>query len=464
VETSVADPVAWLHFNGTERSAENAIRAGLADCGVTLCPLANSTVGNGIVCLTEVSAELLQFLREIRHRVHGLVIALSVSTSKLQMGDTWRLLHAGAADTLAWDSHGEVSGHIRARLERWNAIDELAEHVTVEERLIGKSPAWWALVRRVVEAGRFTSTPVLFIGESGTGKELLARLIHLVNWRFNSASTAGREPVTVDCSTIVAELSGSELFGHERGAFTGAVSQREGALALASGGTLFLDEVGELPLALQAQLLRAVQEKTYKRVGGDVWRTTDFRLVCATNRDLAQLVERGQFRLDLYHRIAGWVFRIPSLRERREDILPLAHHFMNAANVPEAPKEFDTEVRDYLLNRSYQGNIRELRQLIQRITHRHVGPGPVTAGDIPEEDRPADGEFHRAWPDKLLEKAIEDAIALGLCLKDISQATIETAIRIAVQSEKGSLQRAARRLGVSDRALQMRRASGKMHT
>ena len=131
------------------------------------------------------------------------------------------------------------------------------------------------------------------------------------------------------------------MFGHEKGAYTGAVSFREGAFALASGGTLFLDEVGELSLALQPQLLRAVQEKTYKRVGGNVWQDTDFRLVCATNRDLTELVERGQFRLDLYHRIAGWVFRMPALRERREDILPLAEHFLNIARPDEEALEFD---------------------------------------------------------------------------------------------------------------------------
>jgi transcriptional regulator with GAF, ATPase, and Fis domain len=262
----------------------------------------------------------------------------------------------------------------------------------------------------------------------------------------------------VDCGSLVPELSGSEFFGHERGAFTGAHIQREGAFALADGATLLLDEIGEIPVALQAQLLRAIQEKTYKRVGGNVWQRASFRLVCATNRNLEELVRQGQFRLDLYYRIAGCVFRTPSLRERKEDIPALAAHFLGGC-IPGAVSGFDPIVRDYLLNRDYPGNIRELRQLIERIAHRHTGPGPITAGDVPEEDRPADGDLHRAWPDEDLERTISNALATGASLGEISRATADTAIRIAVQSERGNLQRAAGRLGITDRALQMRRAA-----
>jgi transcriptional regulator with GAF, ATPase, and Fis domain len=332
---------------------------------------------------------------------------------------------------------------IRAKLERWGTITKLVDDAVVRIPLIGKSATWREFIRGVVEAARFTDSPVLLIGESGTGKELLARLIHLVDSRAGEESRRSRRDlVTVDCSTIVPELSGSELFGHEKGAFTGAFSPREGALALAADGTLFLDEVGELPLTLQVQLLRAVQERTYKRVGGNIWQTIDFRLVSATNRDLATMAARGQFRLDLYHRLAGWVFRLPALRERREDILPLAVHFLQTARPDDASIDFDSSVCEYLVNREYPGNIRELRQLVYRIAKRHVGPGPVTPGDIPAEDRPPDCGVRRAWPDDRLAKLIEDAITLGVGLKEISQATAETAIRIAVQSEKGNLQRA----------------------
>jgi transcriptional regulator with GAF, ATPase, and Fis domain len=444
----------WVQFNGIERSVESGIRSSLTKAGVGIYPTDGIAAGHGIVCFSSLNDELIQLLRDIRVTTRGLVLALAISPAALHSGGAWRLLHAGAADTVAWTEDGSAAQQVRARLDRWNAVDELADYASSRVPLIGASPTWRELVRRIAEAGHFSDAPVLLIGESGTGKELLARLIHLASGR-GETPRSGRELVTVDCSTIVPELSGSELFGHERGAFTGAVSAREGAFALAANGTLFLDEVGELPPVLQAQLLRAVQEKTYKKVGGNVWQNTDFRLVCATNRDLTELVDRGQFRLDLYHRLAGWVFRMPTLRDRREDILPLATHFL------QEPIEFDDTVREYLVNRAYPGNIRELRQLVQRIAHRHVGHGPITAGDIPQEDRPADGELQRCWPDERFEKAIADAITMGISLKEISQATTETAIRIAVQSEQGNLQRAAKLLGVTDRALQIRRASQK---
>jgi transcriptional regulator with GAF, ATPase, and Fis domain len=454
---------AWFHFCGASRPTEDDIRRGLSNAGIHLRPLATTLPeGHGILAFSEIGDELLGLLHHIRLRARGHVLALAAIPSALQDGGNWRLLHAGASEVLAWDHQAVVEARILARLERWTTIDELTEAATSQVALVGESASSYTLLRRIVEAARFTDVPILLSGESGTGKELLARLVHLMDARHTVQSKSGPGLVTVDCSTIVPELSGSELFGHERGAFTGAVSFREGAFALADGGTLFLDEIGELPMNLQTQLLRAIQEKTYKRVGGNVWQTSDFRLVCATNRDLNELVKQSHFRLDLYHRIAGWVYRTLPLRERREDILPLADHFLNTVNARHEPTEFDPAVCDYLLHRTYAGNVRELRQLVERMAHRHVGPGPVTIGDIPEEDRPPGTELQHAWPDEKFEKSIVEAVALGTRLKEITQATSETAIRIAVQSEKGNLQRAARRLGITDRALQMRRASGKI--
>ena len=182
-------------------------------------------------------------------------------------------------------------------------------------------------MRELVEVGAFTNASVLIEGESGTGKELLAQLVHDLDLRRQKGDF-----VILDCAAITPELSGSEFFGHERGAFTGAVNARDGAFALANGGTLFLDEVGELPLTLQAQLLRVVQEHQFKRVGSNTWQRTEFRLVCATNRDLLAGVAEGRFRGDLYHRIAGWVCHVPPLRDRPEDILPLTTHFLSQLN------------------------------------------------------------------------------------------------------------------------------------
>ena len=179
-------------------------------------------------------------------------------------GAAWRLLDAGVADVIAWDGQLEAIAPACALAGRRRARRLAARR----EHLVGSSPAWRAVLREVVEVARFSDVDVLITGESGTGKELTARLIHALDARPHK-----RELVVVDCTTIVPELSGSEFFGHERGAFTGAITARDGAFALADGGTLFLDEVGELPLALQAELLRVVQEGTYKRVGSNSWRT-----------------------------------------------------------------------------------------------------------------------------------------------------------------------------------------------
>jgi transcriptional regulator with GAF, ATPase, and Fis domain len=452
----------WFHFYGNDRFAENQIRRDLTSAGVNLCAMQDSSEGHGIVCFSQIDIQLSNFFRQVRRETQGSIIALAAPPLVLEPGMTWRLLEQGASEVLAWDDRGEVASQVRARLQRWRIIDELAAHAASRAALVGESLSWRTLVRQIADVGRFTDAPVLLVGESGTGKELLARLISLVDARTANHPDSAPELVVFDCSTIVPELSGSELFGHERGAFTGAINSREGAFSLANGRTLFLDEIGELPLALQTQLLRAVQEKKYKRVGGNVWQTSNFRLVCATNRDLQQLIEQGQFRLDLYHRISGWVFRTMPLRGRREDILPLARFFMDALYAPETPPHFDPVVSEYLLHRDYPGNVRELRHLIHRIVHRHVGPGPITAGDIPEEDRPAFGELQHAWPDQQFDKTISEAILLGAGLKEITQITTETAIRIAEQSENGNLQRAAKKLKITDRALQLRRASAKI--
>jgi transcriptional regulator with GAF, ATPase, and Fis domain len=449
-------PVSTVRFRfwGQDAIGEARIRDGLTAGGIQLTAFETGGADQyGIVGFSRTDDGLLTFIHDCRRNV----LALATSPSALASGCAWRLLEAGAADVILWNG-ATSAAQVLAKLERRRDLERLTNAALKQQPVVGESLAWRDLVRRVTEAARFSRSPVLLIGESGTGKELLARLIHAVGSEADSGQRR-RELVTVDCSTIVPDLSGSELFGHERGAFTGAHSARDGAFALADGATLFLDEVGELPLQLQAQLLRVIQEKTYKRVGGNLWLKTDFRLVGATNRDLGELIQRGRFRLDLYHRIAGWVFRTLPIKERREDILPLARHFI-ATILPDDPPEIDYEVCRFLVNREYAGNIRELRQLVERMVYRHTCPGSITVGDIPEDDRPCDGAATRLWPDDRLERSIADAIALGAGLREITTAATAAAIRIAVQSENGNLRRAAKRLGVTDRALQMRRAAG----
>ena len=171
----------------------------------------------------------------------------------LPMAERWSVLAAGASDLLDWDSESTTIPQVIAKIERWDEVEMILQSAAVREQIVGAGPDWLAMLRQIVEIAALTLAPVLITGESGTGKELIASLIHAIDRRSSKG-----EFVLLDCTTIVPELAGSEFFGHERGAYTGAVGQRDGAFAMAHRGTLFLDEVGELPLTLQASLLRVV--------------------------------------------------------------------------------------------------------------------------------------------------------------------------------------------------------------
>lgn len=454
---AVNETRAWLDFFSKDGVlSKSAVIEALMNEGVNTYELdLDMPIGPGLLFFDEITQRLCDFLRDVSRNGLERVLAIAVSHSALADGGAWRLLHAGASDVFAWDHSSDPAEEIAARLKRWNAIDRLVESPLIRNNLVGQSPIWKSILRQVVEIAHFTDASVLITGESGTGKELVARLIHTLDQRPNK-----RDLVVLDCTTIVPELSGSEFFGHERGAFTGAVGPRDGAFALANGGTLFLDEVGELPLELQAKLLRVIQERTYKRVGSNTWQHADFRLVCVTNKNLLDEVKRGKFRHDLYYRVASFVFNLPPLRERTEDTLPLVYHFMQELRSDdEETPELDEPVREYLLKREYPGHIRDLKQLVTRIRSRHVGTGPITVGDIPEEEHPSRELGPAEWQDELFEHSIRRALAQGVGLKEIRRAAEETAIRITVGNENGNLQQAARKLRVTDRALQMRRAA-----
>jgi transcriptional regulator with GAF, ATPase, and Fis domain len=446
----------WLHRYPSPGTSETRLLAELARQGLECRPLPRSpepSQGPGLLLFDTFTPELADWIRE--RSGHGEERLLAVGTREaLSRGAGWRLLAAGAADVLPWPDLPGAAETIAARFARWEEVDRLVRSPVVTKNLVGQSLAWRSALRQIVEVARFSASAVLLGGESGTGKELVARLIHTLDAREEK-----RDLVTLDCTTIVPELSGSEFFGHEKGSFTSAVASRDGAFALADGGTLFLDEVGELPLRLQAELLRVVQEGTYKRVGSNVWQKTRFRLVCATHRDLLGELEEGRFRRDFYYRIAAWTCRLPPLRERREDIPWLVRHFLRERFGGEAP-EMDPAVLDLLLARDYPGNVRDLRQLVGRIAHRHVGNGPITIGDVPEEERPR-GEEHELpqETDDGFEAAVRQALDRGLSLKEIGNVATDAAVRLAIEEEGGNLRRAAERLGVTDRALQMRRAA-----
>ena len=441
-------------FATDERACE-AILQSLRQAGIETDALDSDDVtGPGLLIFDHVSAQVCDALRAVTAGGDRRVLAVSTTGAALAGDQSWRLLMAGASDALAWNDPATSAHAVAARLERWAEVDRIMLSPAVQDQLVGHSPCWLATLRQAVEVGCFTEAPVLITGESGTGKELVARLIHSLDRRH-----AKRQLVVLDCSTIVAQLSGSEFFGHERGAFTGAIAPRDGAFALADGGTLFLDEVGELSLEMQMQLLRVVQEHTYKRVGGNNWKSTRFRLICATNRDLDVEVEAGRFRADLYYRIAGVRCHLPPLRDRGADIPELIAHFLKAAPGGCAATGVDEPVMRWLINRQYRGNVRELQLVLTRMLYRHAGSGPVTVGDVPEEERQAAPDVSAAWDDAGFVSAISRAVSAGVRLKEIGHAAEDAAERIALVQANGNIHQAAARLGVTDRALQLRRAA-----
>lgn len=446
----------WYHFQRRNDCgvSDDEVLTALEAAGLRLVPHDGArTDGAGILFFDEPGTEVFDFLREFSRNGQERVLALAFRHSELKNGVTWDLLRAGASDVFAWEHSSEPAAEAALRFARWAAIDMLVNSALIKENLAGESMIWKRLLRRVVEVARFSDSSILLLGESGTGKELVARLIHTLDTRPKK-----NELITLDCTTIVPELSGSEFFGHERGSYTGATNERDGAFGLADRGTLFLDEVGELDPRLQAELLRVVQEHTYKRIGSNTWKKTEFRLICATNKDLLDDEGRTGFRRDFFHRIAGWMCVLPPLRERSEDILHLVDHFTRQLNPNNQPMVLDPAVREYLLKREYPGNVRELKALVERMVKRHVGAGPITVGDIAEEERPATNASSDPWRDGAWENAIRKAVSLGVSLKEIGNAATETAISVAVANEGGNLQRAAQKLQVTDRALQLRRA------
>ncbi len=261
-----------------------------------------------------------------------------------------------------------------AAFERFRSGEQVSYERRFEQ-VIGDSPALEAVLEQVERVAPTDST-VLIQGETGTGKELIAHAIH------NLSSRCGRAFVRLNCAAIPLDLLESELFGHEKGAFTGAIAQKIGRFELADKGTLFLDEVGDIPPALQPKLLRVLQEQEFERLGSTRTHQVDVRLVAATNRNLMDMVNQGEFRSDLYYRLNVFPVLLPPLRERREDIPALVTHFVEifgrrmGRHIEQIPAETISALSSY----QWPGNIRELQNLIERaviLSNDGVLPNPL---------------------------------------------------------------------------------------
>jgi DNA-binding NtrC family response regulator len=302
------------------------------------------------------------------------------------------------------------------------------------ENLIGTSLAMQRVFQLIEKVADAEST-VLILGESGTGKELVARAIH-----FNS-HRAEKPLIPVNCGAIPESLLESELFGHERGAFTGAARTRMGRFELANGGTIFLDEVGDMSPALQVKLLRVLQEQNFERVGGTKGIRVDVRIIAATNRNIEQAVARGEFREDLYYRLSVIPLNLPPLRERKEDIPLLLQHFMDQFNRLRDRKlqGFSPRTLHMLTNYSWPGNVRELENLVDRLVVLK-GQGIIDPEDLPEK-------MQTTWTPAQPAAAMEipdEGFCLDIAIRELERELIARAL----QKADGVKNKAAQLLGI----------------
>jgi len=299
-------------------------------------------------------------------------------------------------------------------------------------------------VYELIEKVAPTPSSVLISGESGTGKELVAKAIHL------NSPRAEKPFITVNCAALAENLLESELFGHEKGAFTGAISMRKGRFELADEGTIFLDEIGEIPLALQAKLLRAIQEKSFERVGGSKTLHVDVRIVSATNKELKDEVKKGSFREDLYYRLNVIHVGLPALRERQDDIPLLVEYFVKtvADRLDKPDLEINKEAMRLLVSLPWEGNVRELENTIERAAIL-CDDNRITDNDVQPESTGADNK--QAWGDEL---DLSQIIPAGTDLNDVLYAIEDKMLHQALDATGYVQARAADKLGITKSLLQ----------
>ncbi len=378
------------------------------------------------LCLTDMrlpdgdGLELVEWMQ-----VHAPDVPVAVITAHGNIETAVQALKLGAFDFI---SKPLDLNHLRNIVENALRVDD--EHVNGQSRLLGKSGAMREL-RDMIDKVARSQAPVHISGESGTGKELVARLIHETGPRAEGPF------VPVNCGAIPAELMESEFFGHRKGSFTGAVSDKVGLVQSADGGTLFLDEIADLPLAMQVKLLRVIQEKAVRPVGSSTEEQANARILSATHRPLADMVTKGEFREDLYYRINVIELKVPALRERGDDVVLLAKHILMRLD-PNA--ELDEDACSALLNYSFPGNVRELENMLERAVTL------CSSGRIGEADlnlKPASGDTITA---------LSSTGNLGSQVEDVQRQAIVQALNKTRYNKTA----AAKLLGLSLRQLRYR--------
>jgi two-component system response regulator HydG len=423
---------------------------------------AREALGQGQVDLMLLDLRLpggsgLSLLEEVRTTHPETVVV--VMTAFATVGSAVEAMRIGAGDYLTKPFTLEELSTVLERAAQRRAFDVESRKLRNKLRtgkgmgsLVGKSPAMEKLYR-ILSKVAYTYHPVLILGESGTGKELIARSIHM------NGPNSPRPFIPVDCGSLVPTLIESELFGHVRGAFTGASRPKVGLLAAADHGTVFLDEIGELPLDLQAKLLRALQEKEVRPVGATHSVPISARIVAATNRDLAQMVESGRFRKDLYFRLNVVNIRVPPLRERKSDIPLLAAHVLDRMRRENGVQyTFSDDALRLLMEFEWPGNVRELEHAIERACALSSGP-VLHLGDFPTQLQ--DHRLHQAAlvPDATFDARFQGLPRVGATdefghPKVLSIAELEKqAILNTIRQLKGDKLMAAKLLGIGKTTL-----------
>lgn len=387
--------------------------------------------------------ELLERLRDAEKET-PLVLVTAYGTTELAV----KALRLGADDVLVKPVGLEQIELVLERLRKKQTLVEenryLRSQTNSEGEIICESPGMHAVVHLARRVAR-ESVTVLLTGESGTGKEVIANELH-------NASLRKRKPfVKVNCAAVPETLMESEFFGHEAGAFTGANKARPGKFEIANGGTIFLDEIGEIPLGLQAKLLRVLEDRIVQRVGGDRERAVDVRVVAATNRNLEEQVGKGAFREDLFFRLNVFPIHIPPLRERREDILPLVRHFLDREIRKQGGDRsliLDAKTEQLFQNYSWPGNVREVRNLVQRavvLAQDGVIRPELVVSWLGESNPTV--ELPRPSPKKPVQDGIKALV--GRTIKEVEDRLIHETLKVC----GGNRTKAAKILGVTPRTL-----------